>query len=211
MKKTLNLGTEIQSRLRKLITNPVSELKFKNVFELLIAVMLSAQCTDKRVNLVTDELFKKYKTPKDFTKLTIEELEDKIKSCNYYHNKAKNIIETCKIIVEKFDGQVPNNHDDLVSLSGVGNKTANVVRAVGFNEQAFAVDTHILRVSNRLGLSDTKNPNICEEDLKKIFEGIDFVEMHHLILLFGRYYCTAKNPKCENCILKDLCKVINFV
>jgi len=208
MKKFSELATEIEIRLRNLIKNPVSELKFNNVFELLIAVMLSAQCTDKRVNIVTAELFKKYKTPEDFACLTVDQLEDDIKSCNFYHNKAKNIIAACKKIVTNFHGQVPQSHEDLVSLDGVGNKTANVVQAVGFNMQALAVDTHILRVSNRLGLVDTKNPDRCEEKLKKIFLGKDFREIHHLILLFGRYYCTARNPKCCDCILSDKCKYI---
>lgn len=208
MKNNQDLATIIESRLRKLIKKPVSELNFSNNFELLIAVMLSAQCTDKRVNMITGELFKKYKTPKDFSELTIEELESMIKSCNYYHNKAKNIIETSKILVEKYNGQVPSEHKELVGLKGVGNKTANVVEAVGFNKQAFAVDTHILRVSNRLGLVCTKNPTICEKSLVNLFKEKNFREVHHLLLLFGRYYCTAKNPKCDGCILKDICKYV---
>lgn len=208
MKNNSDLATIIESRLQNLIKNPVSELKFSNAFELLIAVMLSAQCTDKRVNLITDGLFKKYKTPSDFASLKLEELELMIKSCNYYHNKAKNIIETSKILVEKYNGQVPSEHKDLVSLKGVGNKTANVVEAVGFNKQAFAVDTHILRVSNRLGLAATNNPTLCEKELIKIFEEKDFRIVHHLLLLFGRYYCTARNPKCDNCVLRDICKYI---
>lgn len=195
--------------LRKIITKPESELNYSNEFELLIAVMLSAQCTDKRVNIVTNELFKKYNKPNDFAKLSVQELENDIKSCNYYHNKAKNIISTSKMLVEKFGGVVPSNHDQLVSLPGVGNKTANVVQAVGFNKQAFAVDTHILRVSNRLGFADTKNPNTCENCLKEIFRDDDWGKVHHLLLLFGRYYCTARNPKCETCELKDICKFYN--
>ena len=206
MKNVSDLATIIESRLSNLIKNPASELNFSNTFELLIAVMLSAQCTDKRVNMVTDVLFKKYKTPKDFSKLKLEELESIIKSCNYYHNKAKNIIETCKILVEKFNGQVPSEHTELISLPGVGNKTANVVEAVGFQKQAFAVDTHILRVSNRLGLANTNNPTHCEKELVQIFNEKDFGQVHHLILLFGRYYCTARNPKCEMCVMKDICK-----
>lgn len=191
--------------LRDYIKNPVSELKFNNEFELLIAVMLSAQCTDKRVNIVTNELFKKYKTPKDFAKISVLELEELIKSCNYYKNKAKNIIEACKVITNKFNGQVPKTHDELVSLPGVGNKTANVVMAVGFGIQAFAVDTHILRVSNRLGIVETENPNKCEDVLKKIFKDEDWCELHHLMLLFGRYTCLARKPKCDGCVLKDYC------
>lgn len=208
MKNNCNSGTKIVDRLKSLISNPVSELEFRNNFELLIAVMLSAQCTDKRVNLITRELFKKYKEPKDYLTITIEELESMIKSCNYYHNKAKNIIETCKILVDKFDGQVPSSHKELISLKGVGNKTANVVLAVGFQKQAFPVDTHILRVSNRLGLVTTKNPTDCEKGLVEIFDGENFGQVHHLMLLFGRYYCTARNPKCNDCVLNDICKHI---
>jgi endonuclease-3 len=197
---------EVFDILDKLIPNPQSELKYSNEFELLVAVMLSAQCTDKRVNIVTEELFKVYKTAYDFAKLEVEELEKYIKSCNYYHNKAKNIINASKQIVEDFGGRVPSSHEDLVSLAGVGNKTANVVQAVAFGDQALPVDTHILRVSNRLGFADTKNPTVCERKLKELFVGCDYGKLHHLLLLFGRYYCMARNPKCENCVLKDICK-----
>jgi len=200
------LGNKIYDILSKLIDSPKSELEFSNEFELLVAVMLSAQCTDKRVNIVTRELFKKYNTPKDFASLTIEELEHYIKSCNYYHNKAKNIIQASRDILERFDGKVPSSHEDLVSLSGVGNKTANVVQVVGFGIQALPVDTHILRVSNRLGLIETKSPDVCEKKLKEIFIDLDYGQIHHLLLLFGRYYCKARNPQCENCVLKEYCK-----
>ena len=178
-----------------------------NEFELIIAVMLSAQCTDKRVNMVTEKLFKNFKTPYDFNNMKLDQLEEYIKSCNYYHNKAKNIIETCKILVEKFNGQVPNEHSDLLSLKGVGNKTANVIEAVAFKKQAFAVDTHIYRVSKRLGLTNAKNPTLCEKDLVKIFKDFDFGEVHHLLLLFGRYFCKAIAPRCNECKLKDKCRV----
>ena len=202
------LGKIIKTRLEKIIEKPESELKFNNVFELLIAVMLSAQCTDKRVNMVTEELFKVYKTPYDFASLSCKELEEKIKSCNYYHNKAKNIISACKMLVEKYDGQVPSTHEELMTLTGVGNKTANVVLVVGFHKDALPVDTHILRVSNRLGLCETNNPTKCENEIKEYFEKQDYGLMHHLILLFGRYFCTARNPKCENCVLKDKCEYV---
>jgi endonuclease-3 len=205
-KNSNNIGKRLLVDLRKIIPNPKSELEFNSVFELLVAVMLSAQCTDKRVNIITRELFKKYNSPEQFANLEEGELEELIKSCNYYKNKAKNIIEASKILVGKFGGDVPSGHKDLVSLPGVGNKTANVVQAVGFNIQAFAVDTHILRVANRLGLANTDNPTKCEVSLKEIFKDMDFCEVHHLMLLFGRYYCTAKKPKCENCVFIDICK-----
>lgn len=205
MKNKHEIGTIIKNRLSNLIDNPVSELEYSNEFELLVAVMLSAQCTDKRVNIITKELFKKYKTPNDFACLSQETLEEEIKSCNYYHNKAKNIIAASKKIVENFGGQVPNNYDDLISLSGVGNKTANVMLVVGFDKSALPVDTHVLRVSNRLGLVTTNNPTICENKLKEYFDESDYGVVHHLLLLFGRYYCVARNPKCQDCVLKDNC------
>ena len=198
---------EIYNKLDKLIPNPQSELNYSNEFELIVAVMLSAQCTDKRVNIVTEKLFKKFKTPEDFANLTQEELVGYIKSCNYFNNKAKNIINASKVIVDKFNGKVPQLHDELVSLPGVGNKTANVVQAVAFGAQALPVDTHVLRVSNRLGLVKTNNPDICERELKKLFKGFDYAKLHHLILLFGRYYCTSRNPKCDECVLKHECKL----
>jgi endonuclease-3 len=195
----------IVTKLRLLISEPKSELNFTNNFELLVAVMLSAQCTDKRVNEVTKVLFKKYPTCYDLAKANLQDVEECIKSCNFFHNKAKNIIQASIKIVDKFNGEVPSEHEDLIGLSGVGNKTANVVQAVGFGKQAFAVDTHILRVSNRLGIANTKSPDICENALKKFYEGYDYGEVHHLMLLFGRYHCTARNPKCSGCIFEKIC------
>ena len=198
---------EIIDILRKLIPNPESELEFTSNYELMVAVMLSAQCTDKRVNKVTKELFKVANTPEDMLKLSVEELENYIKSCNYYHNKARNILNATKDLVEKYNGLVPGDYDKLITLSGVGNKTANVILAVGFNKNALPVDTHVLRVSNRLGLAVTDNPTKCETKLKEIFIDGEYKEIHHLLLLFGRYYCTARNPKCDNCVLKNYCKL----
>jgi endonuclease-3 len=206
MNKTINYSKRIYNSLDLLIESPKSELKFNNEFELLVAVMLSAQCTDKRVNMVTERLFDVYKTPMDFAKLKIEDLEFYIKSCNYYHNKAKNIIEASKEIMARFGGIVPRTHEELVSLPGVGNKTANVVQAVAFGQQALPVDTHILRVSNRLGIVDTNSPDKCEQVLKIYFNGYNFAKLHHLLLLFGRYYCKSRNPECNNCVLSDICK-----
>ena len=195
----------VENYLDSIIESPKSELQFNSTFELLVAVMLSAQCTDKRVNIITSKLFPVYNTPEQFAVLSIEELEKYISSCTYYHNKAKNIINASKDIVDRFGGIVPSTHEDLVSLSGVGNKTANVVQAVAFGQQAFAVDTHILRVSNRLGMVDTKNPDICERALKKFFDGKEYNKMHHLMLLFGRYYCMSRSPKCIDCKFSDYC------
>ena len=196
----------VVERLRGVITDPKSELIFSNNYELLVAVMLSAQCTDKRVNEVTKVLFKQYPTINHLANANLPDIENCIKSCNFFHNKAKNIIATAQIIVDKYNGEIPSNHTDLVSLPGVGNKTANVVEAVGFGKQAFAVDTHILRVSNRLGIAKTSSPDECEVVLKKFYKGFDYGEVHHLMLLFGRYHCTARNPKCTDCVFKNECK-----
>lgn len=180
------------------------ELNFSNNFELLIAVILSAQCTDKRVNEVTKELFKELKTPQDFVNISQEDLERKIYSCGFYRNKAKNIKACSSALIEKHDGQVPENYDNLLALAGVGRKTANVVSSNAFNKNCIAVDTHVLRVSNRLGFTKSKNPNICERDLAKKFN-TNLANLHHRMVLFGRYYCKAQKPLCETCKLKDEC------
>ena len=190
--------------LEDLFPDAICELKFTNNFELLIAVILSAQCTDKRVNVVTKELFKELKTPQDFVEISQAELEQKIYSCGFYHNKAKNIKACAKSLVENFGGVVPENYDDLLSLSGVGRKTANVVSSVAFGRNCIAVDTHVLRVSNRLGFTKSLNPNICEKDLVKRFK-INLDKLHYRMVLFGRYYCKAQKPECEGCGLKGEC------
>lgn len=198
-------NVDIFRLLSSVIENPKCELNYNSNFELLIAVMLSAQCTDKRVNQVTEKLFKKYNTPKDFASISLEELEKEIYSCGFYRNKAKNIISMSKDLIGKFNGEVPNNREQLESLSGVGRKTANVVLNVGFNKNTIAVDTHVLRVSKRLQLTKSDNPLIVEKDLMKSFNEEDWGKLHHTLILFGRYYCKSQNPKCENCVLKKYC------
>ncbi len=200
------LSTYVYDKLKQLIPNPQTELNYSSTFELLVAVILSAQCTDKRVNEVTSKLFKVASTPYDFVNMSQEELENHIHSCGFYRNKARNIKSMSADLIAKFDGQVPRNYDELVSLSGVGTKTANVMLAVGFGKPGLAVDTHVHRVSSRLKLSNAKSPENQEKELKKIFPQDKWGEVHHLLLLFGRYYCTARNPKCEGCVLKDKCK-----
>lgn len=190
--------------------NPVCELNFKTPFELLVAVVLSAQCTDKRVNQVTTELFKTYNTPQDFVDMPLEELEKRIHSCGFYHNKAKAIKSASKDIIEKFGGKVPDNFDDLTTLAGVGRKTANVVMAEAFGGDAFAVDTHVLRVSNRLGLVKTDNPNVCEDKLKLIFPKNTWSKLHYQMVLFGRYTCKAIKPDCANCVFSQVCANSGF-
>ena len=191
--------------LTRLFPSAECELEFTNVFELLISVILSAQCTDKRVNQVTEKLFKELKTPQDFVEINQAELEKKIYSCGFYHNKAKNIKACCESLVKKHNGKVPENYNSLLSLAGVGRKTANVVSATAFNKNCIAVDTHVLRVSNRLGFTKSSNPNICERDLVKRFKN-SLGSLHHRMVLFGRYYCKAQKPECETCELKKYCK-----
>lgn len=205
------IADKIIKLLDEYIPNPVTELEYNSDFQLLVAVILSAQCTDKRVNIVTKELFKQYKTPQDFANMDLATLERLIHPCGFYHNKAVNIINCSKMIVEKFNGQVPTNFDDLVSLPGVGRKTANVMLIVAFNTPAIPVDTHIFRVSNRLGLTNAKNETECEELLVKLFADKKefWGKIHHLILLYGRYNCKAINPMCDNCIISQYCKYYN--
>lgn len=197
---------EILKILREMHPDAGCELKFDNAFELLVAVILSAQCTDKRVNQITDKLFKVYSTPKQFAELSAEELERYIYSAGFYHNKAKNIIEASKDIVNVFQGKVPDNLNDLQKLAGVGRKTANVVYAEAFKGAAIAVDTHVFRVANRLGLADAKTPEKTEIQLMENIPEKYWSEAHHLLLFHGRYVCKSKKPDCENCKLKLLCK-----
>lgn len=202
----MNKYDNILSELRRIIQNPVCELNFKNNFELLIAVILSAQCTDKRVNIVTRELFEKYSSPEKLANAKTEDVEKIIMPCGFFNVKSRYIIGASKYLVEKYDGVVPSDLDKLTVMPGVGRKTANVVRAVGFKIPAFAVDTHVFRVSNRLGLADAKDVKTCENQLMKNIRKDDWIDAHHMLILFGRYYCKAISPKCENCSLNKYCK-----
>ncbi len=188
-----------------MIQEPKCELNFKSPFELLVAVILSAQCTDKRVNLVTTELFKTHNKPQDFVNMPLDVLEEKIRSCGFYHNKANSIKSASFDILEKFNGEVPNDFDQLLTLSGVGRKTANVVMSVAFGQDALAVDTHVLRVSNRLGIAKTNSPDVCELQLKKFFQKNEWSKVHHQMVLFGRYICKAQKPDCQTCLFSKIC------
>ena len=181
------------------------ELNFNNNYELIVAVILSARCTDKRVNIITKDLFKKYPTIYDLANANIEELEKMIYSCGFYKNKAKSLINMANDVVNKFNGIVPSEFEQLTTLAGVGRKTANVVMAVGFSKQAIAVDTHVFRVSNRLGIAKSKNPLECELKLQKAVEKDKWGTFHHFLVLFGRYVCKSQNPQCKNCELSSLC------
>ncbi|WGS65717.1 endonuclease III [Marinitoga aeolica] len=191
--------------LSKTYTNPQTVLKYSNNFELLIAVMLSAQTTDNQVNKVTPILFEKYKTPEDFAKLEPEELEKYIKGVGLYKTKSKNIIKTAKILVDKYNGEIPKTREELIKLPGVGRKTANVILSVAFGEDAIAVDTHVFRVSNRIGLANSKDVRATEEDLMKVIPKELWGKAHHWLIFHGRNVCKARNPKCEECPIKEYC------
>lgn len=183
------------------------ELNHSNPFELTIAVLLSAQCTDALVNKVTPHLFEKYKTPEDYLSVPLEELEQDIRSIGLYRNKAKNIQKLARMLIEDYGGKVPREHSELVKLPGVGRKTANVVVSTAFDVPAIAVDTHVERVSKRLGIARWKDsPLQVEETLMKKVPREEWGITHHRMIFFGRYHCKAVNPRCEVCPLLDICR-----
>ena len=187
-----------------------SELNYNNPYELLVAVMLSAQCTDKRVNMVTPALFAAYPTVEAMAKATSDEVFEYIKSVSYPRSKAEHLVQMAQRVVETFTGQIPDNIEDLQTLSGVGRKTANVVCAVIWNQPTMAVDTHIFRVSERLGLTtNSKNPRQTEDQLVKYIPAEVIPKAHHWLLLHGRYVCQARKPKCEQCGLSAYCRYFN--
>lgn len=184
-----------------------AELNYSNEFELTIAVLLSAQATDISVNKVTDHLFKKYKTPEDYLNVPLEELENDIRTIGLYRTKAKNIQKLCRDLIDKFDGKVPKNYDELITLAGVGRKTANVVLSVAFDTPRIAVDTHVERVSKRLGIARWKdNVTEVEETLMRKIPMDRWSKAHHQLIFFGRYHCLARNPKCFDCPLLYMCR-----
>ena len=186
--------------------NPKSELEFSSPFELLVAVILSAQCTDKRVNQVTPALFKVAPTPEAMSALPLETIEELIRSCGFYHSKAKYLKDMATDVVNRFGGVVPSTLDELRTLAGVGRKTANVVYAVAFGGQAIAVDTHVFRVSNRLGIASATNVLDTEKQLMKAIPAEQWADSHHYILLHGRYVCKSQRPNCSECHVSHLCK-----
>lgn len=208
MKKKLLNKEEVKrvlDILKELYPEAVSELNYSNPFELLIAVILSAQCTDKRVNQVTEGLFKAFKTPKEYLTLSVEELGVWIKSCGFYNSKSKNILETCRILVEEYAGEIPTDREKLMELPGVGRKTANVVVSNVFGQPAIAVDTHVFRVSNRIGLAAADNVKDTEMQLMKRIPKILWSEAHHWIIYHGRRVCKARRTLCTDCPLTDYC------
>lgn len=196
---------EIHKRFVERYSDAVTELNYKNAYELVVAVALSAQCTDKRVNLITPALFEKYPSTKELAEADIEDVKKLINSCSFFNNKAKNIIKMAQRVEEVYNGEIPMDEKELQTLAGVGQKTANVVMIEYTGANLMAVDTHVFRVAHRLGLSDDKTAIATEATLVKKFKN-DLHALHQGMVLFGRYICTAKNPKCDECFLTDLCK-----
>ena len=204
--KTQKEAIKIIKKLKEYYPEATCSLDFASPFEMAISVMLSAQCTDERVNKTTPELFKIANTPEQMRQLKLEEIEKIVKPCGFYKNKAKNILACSQMLVEKFNGIVPNNMEDLQKLPGIGRKSANVIMLEAFNNpQGIAVDTHAKRISNKIGLSLESDPEKIEKDLLKILTQETYYDANHLIVWHGRYTCIARNPKCNECPIKKYC------
>lgn len=198
--------TEIFTRWQTQNPHPKTELNYSSPFELLIAVILSAQATDVGVNKATDKLFPVANTAKTIYKLGLPKLKSYVKTIGLYNSKAKNVIETCRILIEKYDGEIPRTREELVALPGVGRKTANVVLNTAFGEPTMAVDTHIFRIGNRTGIGPGKDVLEVEKRLIKLIPKEFLIDAHHWMILHGRYVCKARKPDCPNCIINDLCE-----
>ena len=197
---------DIFARFRELRPAPTTELRYRNAFELLIAVILSAQCTDVAVNKATRKLFARARTPKSILALGVDGLTPYIKSIGLYNSKATNIIDTCRLLLQRHDGKVPGTRAELEALPGVGRKTANVVLNTAFGEPVMAVDTHIFRVSNRIGIAPGRTVRQVEDRLMRTIPKEFLKDAHHWLILHGRYTCTARRPKCVECGIRDLCE-----
>lgn len=197
---------EIFARLKAANPHPTTELEYTTPFELLIAVILSAQATDVSVNKATRQLYPVANTPAAIYALGVEGLIPYVQTIGLYRNKAKNVIETCRLLIEQHGGEVPRDRESLQALPGVGRKTANVVLNTAFGVPAMAVDTHIFRVSNRTGIAPGKNVDIVEQKLMKFVPPEYLMDAHHWLILHGRYTCTARSPQCWNCLIADLCE-----
>ena len=196
---------EIKQLFLEHYPNSVTELNYKNLYELLVSVMLSAQCTDKRVNLITPALFEKYPNPISLANANLDDIKELIKSCSFFNNKAKNLLKMAQQIVENYNGEIPLDRDKLIKLAGVGQKTANVVMIEYAEANLMAVDTHVFRVAHRLGLSDASTATKTEEELTKKFK-TNLHQLHQAMVLFGRYKCKALKPLCDECFLAPYCK-----
>jgi len=204
--KKAELAIEVHKRLKEIYPDAHCELIHSNPFELLIATILSAQCTDVRVNMVTPNLFKHYPDPDSLAQARIEHIEELIKSINFFRNKSKNLKACALNLIEKFNGQVPQDVESLSSLPGVGRKTANVVLGNAFNiNTGIVVDTHVKRTSQLLGLTKNQDPLKIEQDLMKLFPNPAWTEISHLLIFLGRRTCIARRPQCELCLLQDIC------
>jgi len=208
-KSEVQRASEILKRLKKEYPLPKIALEFESPFELLISTILSAQCTDERVNIVTKSLFKKYRKPQDYINVSNEELEKDIFSTGFYRQKAKSIKNCCKALLENYEAKVPKDFEALNSLPGVGRKTASVVAGNAFGILAIAVDTHVKRLSNLMGFVDSENPDKIEERLKELFPEKEWINLGHYLMNHGRRVCIARRPKCSNCIVGDLCPGFN--
>jgi endonuclease-3 len=205
-------AAQIAQRLAKTYPDATCALHFRTPLELLVATILSAQCTDVRVNLVTKELFRKYRTAADYARAKLPELERDIQSTGFFRNKAKNIQECCRILAERHDGKVPRDIDELVVLPGIGRKTANVVLGTAYGiASGVVVDTHVTRISYRLGLTKEKDPKRIERDLMGLFPAKDWIMLSHRLIHHGRQCCIARKPKCPECPLRSLCPKIGVV
>lgn len=201
---------KIIEELKKMYPDAKCSLDFSTPFEMGIAVMLSAQCTDERVNKITPILFEKYKKPEDYVKASLKEIEEIIKPCGFYKNKAKNLKGYAKDIVEKYNGKMPETMEELIKLPGIGRKSANVIMLEAFNNpQGIAVDTHAKRIANRMGLSKEKEPSKIEQDLIKEVPKKYFKDVNHLLVWHGRQTCNARKPKCEECRVNKYCELYN--
>lgn len=208
--KTKKEASEIIKILKNFYPEAKCSLDFKTPFQIVIAVMLSAQCTDERVNKTTPELFKKYGTPEKMASMDIKILEEIIHPCGFYKNKAKNALACSQKLVKEYNSIVPDNMEDLIKLPGVGRKSANVIMLEAFNNpQGIAVDTHAKRISNRIGFSSESTPEKIEKDLLKQFKKSDWYDVNHLFVWHGRQICTARNPKCSECPIQKYCKQYN--
>ena len=187
-------------------SDTTTALNYGTPFQLLVSTMMAAQSTDKRVNIVTKDLFKDYPEAKSFLKLSIPQLENKIKTVGLYKSKAKNILATCQILVDKYDGKIPLTREELIALPGVGRKTANVVLSIATDYKAIAVDTHVFRVSNRIGLASSKDVRKTEDDLMRNIPEKDWSDAHHWLIWHGRRVCKARKPSCKSCLINSYCE-----
>lgn len=202
MKKDID---SIISKLKDMHGQPRVELNFTNPLELIVATVLSAQCTDERVNKVTEYLFKKYRTLRDYLDAPLEALEEDIKPTGFYKNKAKSIKTIAREILERFEGRIPEDVDTFATIKGIGRKSANMIVGLAFNKPAIIVDTHVVRLSNRIGFSTKENPEKIEEDLKRMISEPLWTPFSLLLILHGRYVCKTRRPECERCLLREDC------